>query len=959
MKYPNFVSGSYPTRNSQWDNTQTLNLYLDVNEAQTGKDENIVEFVPTPGLTLALANQSPLASSPIRGLYTATNGYCFVVCSNKLYRIFGNYPFTRTEIGTLHSTRGIVTFADSGSLLVLVDGNNGYSYDMIGSVGFNRIVDTNFLGANFVAYYDTYFVFNKPSTNIFYWSNPNSVVFDPLNFDTKSGNGDPISGLTVFDRNLWLEGVQHTEVWYNTGGTDQFGAPITFQRIPGAYNESGTVQPHTAAVTEFGMFIVCQNSRGGAYVAITNGFNYSRISTTAVELELQKYTGQMTAFVYQQQGHIFYQINPFNSPTSWVYDYTVSHQLGKSEWHERAYTDPKTSQLTRHRADNHCYFNGYHLVGDYRTGLVYWLDLENFTDNGDRITKRRRAPHLASEQNRITYSKFRLDCKVGVATREPFVTIPPSGPITLTGDTTFDVPSYMVAVDTEVGQIGYVIGEFGTLQGDAFNNLLTPPGQNLVCEVFTYDNNTNNLIFSVEGQFTYPDQSLFQTLQFIDNADELRSFSSDDATTQTYGSTGVTWTWSLGGNPFYNSQTVQFNLDAAPVDGGASGQNRLAWTPATPGTFPIGGYRVFNADTNELIADVGLSQDYNDSQAPGVYNYYVKAYDTHDNLTTNSNTWSGTILTWYTQQAANAHKWTNVVWSPELSLAVAVAAGASGNNKCAMISNDGINWVEQTLNAANWFALDWSQSNGLFCALSTSNTSGGKRVATSPDGITWTERTAAENNAWFGLVWSTDLQIFVAVANSGTHRVMTSPDGTTWTARTCPTSGWLAVAWSSELGLFAAVGNANAVMTSPDGITWTARTGPSGHSSNNWEDICYSNAYQRFVAVSTGGNCDAMYSDDGITWTATTATQEINWNSVCWSGDLQRFQAVAQSGEAGQTSMASADGITWENNDIGSIQGCFWDRVCWTRQLGLFIAVAQTSNGSSRQLVSVSAVGDL
>jgi hypothetical protein len=44
----------------------------------------------------------------------------------------------------------------------------------------------------------------------------------------------------------------------------------------------------------------------------------------------------------------------------------------------------------------------------------------------------------------------------------------------------------------------------------------------------------------------------------------------------------------------------------------------------------------------------------------------------------------------------------------------------------------------------------------------------------SPDGINWTSRTSAQANNWFGLCWSPELGIAVAVADTGTNRVMTS-----------------------------------------------------------------------------------------------------------------------------------------------------------------------------------------
>jgi hypothetical protein len=70
----------------------------------------------------------------------------------------------------------------------------------------------------------------------------------------------------------------------------------------------------------------------------------------------------------------------------------------------------------------------------------------------------------------------------------------------------------------------------------------------------------------------------------------------------------------------------------------------------------------------------------------------------------------------------------------------------------------------------------WSSELSLFVAVA--NTGTGNRVMTSPDGITWTVRTSAANNEWWGVCWSSELSLFVAVGSTGTgNRVMTTTAG--------------------------------------------------------------------------------------------------------------------------------------------------------------------------------------
>jgi hypothetical protein len=254
-------------------------------------------------------------------------------------------------------------------------------------------------------------------------------------------------------------------------------------------------------------------------------------------------------------------------------------------------------------------------------------------------------------------------------------------------------------------------------------------------------------------------------------------------------------------------------------------------------------------------------------------------------------------------------------------------------------------WTTRTSAADNaWISVCWSSELSIFVAVAETGT--GDRVMTSPDGITWTARTSAADNFWRSVCWASELSLFVAVAASGTgDRVMTSPDGITWTARTpAADNNWRSVCWSSELSLFVAVANTgadNRVMTSPDGITWTLRTSAA---DNQWRSVCWSSELSLFVAVAnTGTGNRVMTSPNGVTWTARTSAADNSWWSVCWSSEFGLFVAVAASG-TGNRVMTSPDGITWTARTSAADNS--WLSVCWASELSLFVAVAQTGTGN-------------
>ncbi len=241
------------------------------------------------------------------------------------------------------------------------------------------------------------------------------------------------------------------------------------------------------------------------------------------------------------------------------------------------------------------------------------------------------------------------------------------------------------------------------------------------------------------------------------------------------------------------------------------------------------------------------------------------------------------------------------------------------------------NFVQRHTTANQWFGMAYSPELNIYVAIAASGTS---RFAISRDGITWRDITAPQSSTWTKVVWAPALRLFCAISYDGASRVATSPDGQTWTLRTAVgTNTWYDICWSNELNLFAAVSltGGNPIMTSPDGITWTGRTVSDG-TTTNFYTVCWSPELSLFCAVRLNGS--AFTSPDGITWTARTISDKT-WSAVCWSSEVGLFVAVGTTGT--NRCDTSPDGITWTSRGI---QANAWRRVKWSKDHGLFIAVA-------------------
>jgi hypothetical protein len=397
------IGGAYTARSVIAECQRSLNLYPEHNPQDAPVP---VTHYPTPGLRLL--GTAPVAGE-VRGLYCLSNGYRMIaVVGFKVYLVGTVSPPSTPFVllGTIGTNTGQVSMIDNGSTMVLVDGTNqGYTVD-VNTFAFGTISSAAWYGANMAAYLDTFLLFNKPFTPQFYSSNSNAVTFDPLYFANKTGFSDPLVGIAVVHREIWLIGQMTTEIWYNAGGS-----AFPFQIMPGSFIQQGCVAPRSIAQADESVFWLSQNAQGGLIVLQGAGYQVKRISTHAIESALASYVYYASAigFCYQQLGHLFYVLTfPYDDKT-WVYD------VATGLWHERAWVDNNGVEH-RHRANCHAYYDGFNIVGDWQNGNIYALDPTVFTDNGQPIKRVRAFPHLLQDGKRVVYREFIADMEVGTDT---------------------------------------------------------------------------------------------------------------------------------------------------------------------------------------------------------------------------------------------------------------------------------------------------------------------------------------------------------------------------------------------------------------------------------------------------------------------------------------------------------------------------------------------------------------
>lgn len=393
MKTP-FLGQAYVARSINVADNRMINLFPEA--LVEGRSTAFLQRAP--GLRLL----ATIGTGPVRGMWTY-GGYAFVVSGGTLFRV--DQSWNSVALGTIAGT-GPVSMADNGVQLFIAANGPSYIYNLSLNV-LQQIIDLDFTGAVTVGYLDGYFVYNEPnSQRVYVTALLDGTSIDPTDFASAEGFPDNVVAVAVDHREMWAFGENSVEVWYNAGQPD-----FPLARIQGAFNEIGCLAPYSVAKLDNSLFWLGSDARGNGIVYRAEGYRGRRVSTHAVEWQIQQYANlkDARAYTYQQDGHSFYVLSFPTANTTWVYD------AATQAWHERA--SWTNGQLGRHRGICQLNYNGEIVVGDYENGNLYAFDLRVYSDNGQIqkwVRSWRALPTDANNLKRTAHHMLQLDMEAGV-----------------------------------------------------------------------------------------------------------------------------------------------------------------------------------------------------------------------------------------------------------------------------------------------------------------------------------------------------------------------------------------------------------------------------------------------------------------------------------------------------------------------------------------------------------------
>lgn len=405
---PGAIGATYPGVASIVDGELTVNLIV---EKVEGNGTSQMYFTQVPGLSAPVVTLGSTGAVQ-QGIYI--NGRRFWICNDRLWEQTGTAaPFGGTNIGPVGPLLGgSLTFPVQYSMAVnlrgnqlLITSNNVTSlYDLTTNT-FTAAVTTpaTFLVADEC---DGYFIGLDASTGNFYISGfQDGLNWNALNFAFE-GTPDLTTGFKVMSRRLYLWGMNHGEIYVDSGD-----ATFPFVRDQSVYIESGAY-PYSLAIADNTMFGITVSNRGNGRAFRLNGTIPQRISTHGVEWAWSQYAtlADATARTYEENGHEFVLWDFPTANASWCYD------ISNGSWTQRGMFN-FAGVLSRDMATRVIFDRklGMHFAGDYQNQNIYQQDLGFHDFAGIPRQWVRRFPHAQTDQTGMLYDLIRLIMQTGVS----------------------------------------------------------------------------------------------------------------------------------------------------------------------------------------------------------------------------------------------------------------------------------------------------------------------------------------------------------------------------------------------------------------------------------------------------------------------------------------------------------------------------------------------------------------
>lgn len=348
-----------------------------------------------------------------RGIFNSTrSNRLIVVIEDSVYSITPDFQYTK--IGDLKTFEGDVFIDENNARQIAIsDLSNLYIYDYEKNEFLTSNVDFNIdFIPGYICFQDGYFITTFKNQSKWGLSESNNGKIWPTilraPFQTKPDNPVGIVRFPGKGNLLLVIGSIVTEPWMDIG-LQRF----PYQRNSGYNIDYGCLNPSTIASNDNFVVWLASNEKSGPFIAYTDGGMIKRISNDGIDFRLSqlKNPSNSYAFLFQQDGHLIYQITWPDDNITYAYDFNTNKFFNLC--------DPF---MNSHIAKKVVFFNGSYYFVSLIDGNLYELSTKYNMQNENIMPRIRICSNLRlPNQRRFVVSSIGFTIEQGENSDIPLI----------------------------------------------------------------------------------------------------------------------------------------------------------------------------------------------------------------------------------------------------------------------------------------------------------------------------------------------------------------------------------------------------------------------------------------------------------------------------------------------------------------------------------------------------------
>ena len=375
--------------------TSLVNMYGEPVEGE-GRTDFVCYGTPTRSLF------ATIGGGQVRGQITAGDQH-YVVVGTTLHAVTGSG--STTALGTIEGSLP-VDMAYNGAQIDIVGEIKSYQFD-VPTLALSEHSGGGFEQASSCTSIASYSLISVANSGRFRWKLINDTTFPANNFATGEAESDNLVAIRAVANDVALLGSRSVEWWGPTGdsGANAFAKTAT------AAANIGCVARDTAVVVDSGLTWVGRDGRaGGVSVYRAEGYAPRKISPPEVDNYLEQVSdlSALSAFTYQQRGHLFYVLT---LPNEWSFAWDISTNLWS---YRKSGTWPMGSDATGGWDARNLTLNGQRQVVGSSDGNLYELLADSYAEGGMGLVREATSLQLHHDGRRAFMPRLELDIEAGV-----------------------------------------------------------------------------------------------------------------------------------------------------------------------------------------------------------------------------------------------------------------------------------------------------------------------------------------------------------------------------------------------------------------------------------------------------------------------------------------------------------------------------------------------------------------